>query len=562
MKITTLQHLFPTLLALLSATVLCGQSPAIATRGTVNAADYSRDVAPGAIVVIFGSNLAASTAAASALPLPQSLGGASVELMPSGVLLPLFYVSPGQINAQLPYDVPIGQLQLRVRTAAGVSSPDTLLIARNAPKLFTLDFSGKGHAVAVTSNYDLVTDKNPAKAADYITFYLNSAGPASGAVVAGRPAPGIDPASGLSRLTDAVTVKVNGINAQLLFAGLVPGYTGLYQINIRMPFVTVTGAMDVSVQVGSATSQAKVDIAHRQLGFYFGILGGKSVPNQSLNGVAGANSALALRQSDSVAWGLVGLNAWSKNTGLGATNASVSGLALTVRNGNAVVFDNNGLEDGSHGRFYDNTNGPDNSQKPGLGKAFTMSNYFPLIFGSYVRLSQRTTVTEIIGYFDFYGNTDLPFDAQNPFLRYRMNIWSNATGAIPKDTNNFTGDVFSSDTIQGAFTFSDTGVRRISNKAQDAPSPIYRLSYKLNAPLTLEAGEYWFSHDASVRAQPAADSTAQSVTVTEFKEMLTSRQTENRKSALRFSLAGRDFSIDNWDSMTPVVVRPSSPIEY
>jgi uncharacterized protein (TIGR03437 family) len=528
----------------------------------VNAADYSRDVAPGAIIAIFGSNLAPSTAPASAFPLPQSLGGASVELMPSGAQLPLFYASPGQINAQLPYDVPIGQLQLRVRTAAGVSNPDTLLVSRNAPKLFTIDFSGKGHAVAVTANFDLITDKKPSRAADYITLYLNSAGPVSGAILAGRPAPGIDPASELSRLNDAVTVKVNNMDAQVLFAGLVPGYTGLYQINVRIPFVVLTGAMDLSVQVGSTTSQAKVDIPYRQLGFYFGILGGKSVPNQSLNGAAGTNSALALRQSDSVTWGVEGLNAWSKNTGLGTNYASVSGLALTVRNGNTVVYDNNGLEDGSYGKFYDNTSGPDNSQKPGLGKAFTMSNYFPLLFGSYVRLPQRTTITEIIGYFDFYGNADLPFDAQNPYLRYRMNIWSNATGAIPKDTNNFTGDVFSSDATPGAFTFSDTGARRISSKPQDAPSPIYRLSYRLDTPLVLEAGEYWFSHDASVRAQPAAASTAQSVTVTELKQMITSRQTENRKPALHFSLAGRDFSIDNWDSMTPVVVRPSAPVEY
>src|SRR5438445_12019868 len=149
MKLNYLRHFFLTLVCLLSATVLYGQSPAIATGGTVNAADYSRDVAPGAIIAIFGSNLAASSVPASVFPLPQSLGGASVELMPSGAQLPLFYASPGQINAQLPYDVPIGQLQLRVRTAAGISNADTLVVSRSAPKLFTIDFSGKGHAVAV-----------------------------------------------------------------------------------------------------------------------------------------------------------------------------------------------------------------------------------------------------------------------------------------------------------------------------------------------------------------------------------------------------------------------------
>src|SRR5260370_32820403 len=142
--------------------------------------------------------MALSAAPASGFPLPKSLGGASVELMPSGAQLPLFYASPGQINAQLLYDLPIGELQLRVRTAAGVSNSDTLLVSRNAPKLFTIDLSGKGHAVAVTSN-DLVTDKKPTRAADYVTLYLNSAGPASGGIIAGQAAPWVDPASELSR---------------------------------------------------------------------------------------------------------------------------------------------------------------------------------------------------------------------------------------------------------------------------------------------------------------------------------------------------------------------------
>lgn len=53
------------------------QTPAIATSGTVNAADYSRDFAPGAIVSIFGTNLAASSGGATSIPLPTTLGGAT-----------------------------------------------------------------------------------------------------------------------------------------------------------------------------------------------------------------------------------------------------------------------------------------------------------------------------------------------------------------------------------------------------------------------------------------------------------------------------------------------------
>src|SRR5947199_9611259 len=79
--------------------------PDITGGGTVNAADYSRDFAPGAIIAIFGNNLASASAGATSVPLPTSLAGTSVELVngTSVQSLPLFYVSPAQINTELPF---------------------------------------------------------------------------------------------------------------------------------------------------------------------------------------------------------------------------------------------------------------------------------------------------------------------------------------------------------------------------------------------------------------------------------------------------------------------------
>src|ERR1041384_7159741 len=80
-----------------------GQTPAINKGGVVNAADYSRDLAPGSIVSIFGTNLASQAEESASLPLPTLLGGSSVELVDGGgnvQPLPLFYVSSSQINAQ------------------------------------------------------------------------------------------------------------------------------------------------------------------------------------------------------------------------------------------------------------------------------------------------------------------------------------------------------------------------------------------------------------------------------------------------------------------------------
>ena len=85
---------------------------------------------------------------------------------------------------------------------------------------------------------------------------------------------------------------------------------------------------------------------------------------------------------------------------------------------------------------------------------------------------------------------------RSPNIHFRMNIWSNTDGdLLPTDTNSFDGDVFSSDNATGAFAWSDTGINRVgSSSTQD----IYRLTYTLADPITLQPGEYWFSHDAVV----------------------------------------------------------------
>lgn len=122
------------------------QLPNLPSGAVTNAADYSREFAPGTIVTIWGTNLAALAGAASAIPLPVTLQGASVEVIDGSRTLnaPLFYVSPGQINAQLPFDLTSATVQVRVRNAAGVSGSDTVTVLSRAPRLFTKTMDGKG----------------------------------------------------------------------------------------------------------------------------------------------------------------------------------------------------------------------------------------------------------------------------------------------------------------------------------------------------------------------------------------------------------------------------------
>lgn len=541
--------------------------------GTVNSADYSRSFAPGAIISIFGTNLSTTTATeAVSLPLPTTIGGTTVTLAGNGQKLPLYYVSPGQINAGLPFNLAVGQAGISVTTAAGVSNIDTITVSAQAPKFFTLNFSGTGTAVATTPTYQVLTAALPAAPGSVITLWLNSAGATTGAPVAGEPAPGV--ALGSQPLTLAVvpTVTIDGQSATVLFAGLAPGLSGLYQLNVQVPFTVLTGAANIQVSFpggafAAITTQANVTIPYRQLGFYYAILGGKPVAGQTLNGVSGAGSALAFRESDDVTWGTgPGFNAWTDLTGLSSLYSSVTGTAITLLNGKSVVYDNNGLETASYGTFYNNTGGPADAQKPGLSDVYSMSNYFPNVYSGYFKLAQSTTITQMTGYFDAGGFLSLPFDPANPYVKYRMNIWSMASGNLPKETGGYVGDVFSSDTTAGTFAYSQTGVNMISSTTTNLPKPIYRLSYTLSTALTLPAGEYWFAHDASVRTAPAASSTAASrspITMMredDFEALIKSQTVD--QTSFRFNLFGREMFLGpSWVLPGAVEVHPSSSVQ-
>ena len=109
--------------------------------GIVNAAGFQAPVAPGSVIAIFGTNLAASTLPAPSLPVPTTLGGATV-LVNGKLSAPLFYVSPGQINAQLPYETPPGAATLTVNGG----TPASFLVAPNAPGILVY---GTNWAIAV-----------------------------------------------------------------------------------------------------------------------------------------------------------------------------------------------------------------------------------------------------------------------------------------------------------------------------------------------------------------------------------------------------------------------------
>lgn len=136
-----------------SVTFSINPPPAVNPGGLVNGASFAGGVAlaSGSITSLFGSNLAAATVIAESLPLPTTLGGVTVEV--NGIAAPLFFVSPGQINFQIPHELE-GQSEVSVTvTVDGVtSSPETVELAPSSPAIFSTDSSGSGQGAVLIAN--------------------------------------------------------------------------------------------------------------------------------------------------------------------------------------------------------------------------------------------------------------------------------------------------------------------------------------------------------------------------------------------------------------------------
>jgi uncharacterized protein (TIGR03437 family) len=219
----------------------CAQT--ISPGGIVNAAGFQGPVAPGSVIAIFGTNLAPAPASAAALPLPTTLGGASL-LVNGRIAVPLFYVSPGQINAQLPCETPLGPATLTVNGSAPVS----FTVAASAPGIIVY---GTNRAVAVNQDYSLNAPEHPAVVGGWVTVYMSGQGAVNPAVSTGAASPG-NPVA-LPMLP--VTATIGGQSADVLFAGLAPGAVGLFQVNLRIPTL-VSGDYPLIVTVGQAQSNA------------------------------------------------------------------------------------------------------------------------------------------------------------------------------------------------------------------------------------------------------------------------------------------------------------------
>ena len=255
----------PLLLSILlvsAAATLAQTAPVVSLNGVVNAADYSREISPGTMISIYGQGFSSRTVTASQVPLPLDLDGTSVEVTAASqpvVKAPLYFVSPGQINFQLPFGLTLGNVQLRVRAASGLSAPVTVGIVARSPKLFTKTQDGKGEPILLHSrDYTYVSQSLPAAPSEYLVLLLTGLGTVDPPTAAGNPGGDNARLGPVNQVTEPVTVSVGGRSIPTVFAGLMPGYAGVYQVNFQLPADLSGGLQPLVVQVGSASSQGGV----------------------------------------------------------------------------------------------------------------------------------------------------------------------------------------------------------------------------------------------------------------------------------------------------------------
>jgi uncharacterized protein (TIGR03437 family) len=211
---------------------------------TVNGASFASTapVAVGSLVSLFGSNIGPATAAGAAnLPLPTTLGGYQVKI--GGIFAPLLYVSGGQINCQVPFEL-AGQTsaQIVVSNSNATSSPSTVNLSSSAPGIFV----GTGTQGAVLNqDYSANSAANPAARGSVVQIFATGQG-----VVSNQPADGAGAPSSPNLATTAATpvVVIGGFPATVQFSGLAQGFVGLWQVNATVPS-TVTPGGSVSLQI-------------------------------------------------------------------------------------------------------------------------------------------------------------------------------------------------------------------------------------------------------------------------------------------------------------------------
>jgi uncharacterized protein (TIGR03437 family) len=244
------------------------QVPTVSTGGVSNAANGLSQVTPGSLVSIYGSDLAGGLAQADTIPLSTTLSSVSVTF--NGVAAPLLFVSGGQVNAQLPWNIlssgTVGTASVVVTRNNQSSAAQTLQVGPFSPGIFAIG----NIAVAINPDGSIAA---PPGAISGVASKPAKIGDPGGLIILCTGLGAVDPPAkngeasldALRTATTTPTVLIGGKPAQVVFAGLSPQFVGVNQINVAIPAGTPTGnAVSLQISVGNVTASADITIAVSQ----------------------------------------------------------------------------------------------------------------------------------------------------------------------------------------------------------------------------------------------------------------------------------------------------------
>lgn len=223
----------------------------------VNGASFApgAPLSPGAIVSFFGQNLADGTAAAPALPLGSTLGDATVLMAAN--LVPLLFGSAGQLNGVVPSELNVNTShQILLQRGNTLSIPISVDVGPISPAVFSYPAPGDPPlqgAIVNAVTYGVADPAAPVASGDVLAIFCTGLGAVDQTVPDGAAAP----SSPAAKTVLATTVTIGGVNAQVSFSGLAPGFAGLYQIDATVPSgVTAGNTVPVVVSIGGTRSPA------------------------------------------------------------------------------------------------------------------------------------------------------------------------------------------------------------------------------------------------------------------------------------------------------------------
>ena len=250
-------------------------TPVISPNGVINASNYggSFNIAPATWIEIYGVNLATTPSRTwsgtdfNGIQAPTTLAGTTVTV--GGKPAYVDYVSPGQVNVQVPSGVPSGPQQVLVTTAGGTSVAFNVNVNSAQPGLLApLAFSiqGKQYVVALFSNtltYVLPiavagVSTARAKPGDSITLYGIGFGTVTPDIPAGQI---VQPTNALQ---SDLKISLGGVQANITYAGLAPNYVGLYQFNVVVPNIPASDSVPLTFSLGGVNGTQNLVISIAQ----------------------------------------------------------------------------------------------------------------------------------------------------------------------------------------------------------------------------------------------------------------------------------------------------------